>query len=313
MTEMDDILAKYFSGETTAEENAIVMTWKTKHEEEFAQLSQAWTAADLLPSSIKEFKTFDSAVAWTKVDNKLIDYKEVKVVKMHFYRKVAAACAILLVGLAGLWFINRGPKFEQVENTAKVPQEINLPDGSKVWLAADATLNYHPEFAVNRSLTLDGEAFFEVERDELHPFIIETKMGNIEVLGTAFNVKSSDIQTVVSVDHGKVALSHNTEKIELTKGESATANKDGLTSKTDIDKNYQSWKTGKFYFKQTPLSEVIELLNAHYPQKIELLETRKEPIISGTFENRPIEEIIDMIVLTCQLEAEYGEDVIRLK
>jgi len=314
MEELDEILAKHFSGETNAEENALIAAWKTEHEEEYAQLVSAWKTIDDLPLDSKTVKTFDSTAAWEKVDARLVDHKEVKIIKLKFYRNVAAACAILLVGLAGYWFINRGPNFESITNTASVPQEIKLPDGSEVWLAANSTLEYQEDFANNRSLKLEGEAFFEVARDEAHPFVITTKMGEIEVLGTGFNVKSDAILTEVSVDHGKVALRHKTEEVQLTAGESAIANSTGLTEKAVVEANYKAWKTGVFNFDDTPLSEVIHLLNAHYSTKIELITTTKEePTLHGQFDNRPLEEIVDFIYLSCHLKAEYGEDVIRLK
>jgi len=314
MEELDEILAKHFSGETNAEENALIAAWKTEHEDEYAELAMAWTTIDALPLDSKTVKTFDSKAAWEKVDARLVDHKKLKIVKLKFYRNVAAACAILMIGLAGFWFVNRGPNFESIRNTANVPQEIHLPDGSEVWLAANSTLEYQEDFANNRSLKLTGEAFFEVARDEAHPFVIATKMGEIEVLGTAFNVKSDEKSTLVSVDHGKVALRQDATEVQLTAGESATSASTGLTEKVAVEPNYNAWKTGVFNFDDTPLSEVIILLNAHYSTKIELTTTTKdEPTLHGQFDNRPLEEIVDFICLSCQLKADYGEDVIRLK
>lgn len=314
MEEMDEILAKHFSGETNAEENALIAAWKTEHEEEYAELATAWKTIDDLPLDSKMVKTFDSKAAWEKVDARLVDHKEVKIIKLKFYRNVAAACAILLVGLAGYWFINRGPNFESITNTANVPQEIQLPDGSEVWLAANSTLEYQEDFSTNRSLKLNGEAFFDVARDEKHPFVIATQMGEIEVLGTAFNVKSDEKTTLVSVDHGKVALRQDAAEVQLTAGESAQATASGVSEKTAANPNYNAWKTGNFYFNNTPLVEVIALMNAHYGTKIELVGTAgANAVLTGTFENKPIQDLIDTIVLTCDVEADYGEDVIRLK
>lgn len=98
-----------------------------------------------------------------------------------------------------------------------------MPDHSQVWLAANANLTYATDFNENRTLTLTGEAYFEVERDEKHPFIVNTDFGKVEVLGTAFNVNASDKSTTVSVEHGKVAVENKSGKVLLTAGQSTVA------------------------------------------------------------------------------------------
>ncbi len=314
MKDINDILAKHFSGETDPEEVRLVAEWKLKNEAEYAALSDAWKEADTDLLGNLEFKTFDHKSAWDKVDSKLINHKDVKVIKLKFYRNVAAACAILLVGLTGFWFLNKGSGFESVSNMANAPQEISLPDGSTVWLAANSTLDYKLDFVTDRSLKLDGEAFFEVARDEEHPFIIATEMGDVEVLGTAFNVDASSESTIVSVDHGKVALRNQSQEIKLTKGQSANSTEVGISQIEEVKINYDSWKTGVFNFSDTPLDEVVSLLNKHYDTKVELMESAKvDAAFNGSFDNAPIDVIIESIVLTCDVEADTGDDMIRLR
>lgn len=314
MKDINDILAKHFSGETTAGEANLVNEWKRENEEEYAILSEAWKEADASLLENLEFKSFDHKAAWNKVDSQLIDeQKETKVIKMNFYKKVAAACAVLLVGLGAFWFLSQN-KYSSLSNTANAPKEISLPDGSTVWLAANSTLEYTTDFKNERSLNLEGEAFFEVARDEAHPFIISTPNGEVEVLGTAFNVNTSAESMLVSVDHGRVAVrNENGDEVELTAGESATSSESGVSS-VETDVNFDAWKTGEFEFEGTPLNEVIEMLNKHYETQVELLSDDKaNESFVGSFKSADIKEIIDAISLTCGVDAEYGEDVIRLR
>ncbi|MFT5819943.1 MAG: transmembrane sensor [Crocinitomix sp.] len=315
MNDINDILAKHFSGEANAEETQLVEEWKVQHAEEYAVMSEAWQTADKNLLEALEFKTFDHKAAWTKVDEKLVDEKEIKVIKMQFYKRVAAACAVLLVGFAGFWLLNHGPTFKNIANTDNAPKEISLPDGSTVWLAANSTLDYQEDFKNERNLVLDGEAFFEVARDEAHPFIISTKFGDIEVLGTAFNVNVTEKGTEVGVDHGRVAVSNENGTEELTVGEFAIATTEGVSEIATTDVNFDSWKTGDFDFDNMMLKDVVALLNKHYATKIELVSSDKgeNEVLKGTFAEAPIEDIIDFIVLTCRVEAEYGDDLIRLK
>lgn len=314
MKNIDEILANYFSGEATPEETLAVQEWKLLNEEEFELLSKAWAAADEVNVADFPTKEFDAKAALAKIEDQLQSPNQGRILKISFYKKVAAACAILMVGLAGFWFLTNRNSTELVANNTNAPKKIELPDHSQVWLAANANLTYATDFNENRTLTLTGEAYFEVERDEKHPFIINTDFGKVEVLGTAFNVNASDKSTSVSVEHGKVAVENKTGKVILTAGQSTVATEKMVAPVAPADPNFNAWKTGEFYFNNTPLNEVIRLLNAHYPKKIEYQgNATNQHFINGTFKNSKIEDIIDVIVLTCDLEAENGDNVIRLK
>jgi ferric-dicitrate binding protein FerR (iron transport regulator) len=87
--------------------------------------------------------------------------------------------------------------------------QIQLPDGSTVWLNASSDLTYGENFGKQlREVNLSGEAFFDVVKDPDHPFIIHTSVVDVKVLGTAFNVRSypNDENTETSVIRGKVEV-----------------------------------------------------------------------------------------------------------
>ena len=86
---------------------------------------------------------------------------------------------------------------------------IQLPDGSTVWLNASSDLTYGENFGKElREVNLTGEAFFDVAKDPEHPFIIHTRVVDVKVLGTAFNIRSypNDANTETSVIRGKVEV-----------------------------------------------------------------------------------------------------------
>jgi transmembrane sensor len=86
---------------------------------------------------------------------------------------------------------------------------IQLPDGSSVWLNASSDLTYNKNFGKSfREVNLTGEAFFDVVKDAAHPFIIHTKVIDVKVLGTQFNVKAypSDAYTETSLIRGSVEV-----------------------------------------------------------------------------------------------------------
>jgi len=87
--------------------------------------------------------------------------------------------------------------------------QIQLPDGSTVWLNASSNLTYDKDFGKDlREVNLVGEAFFDVVKDASHPFIIHTKVIDVKVLGTEFNVKAypNDAYTETSLIRGSVEV-----------------------------------------------------------------------------------------------------------
>ncbi|MCG8576940.1 MAG: FecR domain-containing protein [Flavobacteriales bacterium] len=312
MQDINDILSKHFAGESNPQEEAVVSQWKEDHQEEYEILSMAWS--ETVDFSYKEY---DSKAALNKIEARLQGEETTKgkVFQLNkFVRYAAAACAVLLVGMSAVWFLS-GNNFVSVENDGNVAKQVNLPDGSTVWLAANSTLEYHKEFETNRAINLEGEAYFDVAKDPSHPFVISTEFGEVEVLGTAFNVDVNENSTEVFVERGKVAVRNDHDQVELTAGQESVVSESKVTAaQLSDDANVLSWKTGNFIFDETPLAEVVEELNGYYSDYISLENKSVSDVpFSGEFNQRPVKELIEIIVLTCGVEAEYGEDTIRLK
>ena len=313
MNALEDILARYFAGEATTEERVQVEDWKASNMAEFKQLQRSWDAIDKDLMEQVSAQSFDTHAAWKKVESAIEKPVDTKIIRLKFYRKVAAACAVLLIGLGAFWFLNRS-SMEVISNQTAGQMDVVLPDGSHVWLAENTTLEYHENFKENRSLSLEGEAFFEVTKDPSHPFVVATEFGEIKVLGTAFNVATNPNGTVVSVDHGRVAVSNEKGSVELTIGEESEATKDGVSTPTSATVNFDSWKTGVFIFEDTPLSNVIETLNGHYTKKIKLVnESKNHELYNGSWENQSIHEIIQSITRTCDVTADSSGSFIELR
>lgn len=309
MKDINDILAKHFSGETNPEEEAMIVDFKASNAEEYQLLADAW-------SVVPEFKSekFDDAKAWAKIESNFIE-KETKVFQLNSVVKwMAAACAIAVVGLGFMWMLS-GTGMIEIKNETAQAKEVKLPDGSTVWLAANSSMEYASNFEEQRDVNLNtGQAFFEVERDEKHPFIIKTPSGEVEVLGTAFNVSAGADSTVVSVEHGLVALRNKVDEIKLAKGESATASSNSISEKTDVSANYLSWKTGIFDFEDVALEDVVLELNQFYDNQIEIKSKKAKSIkLTASFENLPLEEVIEIIVITCSVQSEVVKDKTILK
>jgi len=177
---------------------------------------------------------------------------------------VAAASVAFL-----LFFIFRDPtKVVLTENAQQLA--LNLPDGSKVKVNAATEIRYTPgKWKKERRIQLDGEAFFEVAKGE--SFVVETKLGNVEVLGTSFNVKSRDGIFEVSCRTGKVRVSSGASRQVLTPGLS-TRLMGGTTlenpSPSDPDMA-AGWRNGRFYFRDATLQVVFSELSRQYDIEVQ--------------------------------------------
>lgn len=135
--------------------------------------------------------------------------------------RMAAAWIGVLTFAGALYFIARTratePAPELITLTAEqgTLQQVSLPDGSTAWLNASTTIRYPKKFAsAQRVIELvSGEAIFEVQRDTLHPFLVQSKNITTRVLGTRFTVTAyHEMKTVtVSVSHGKVEVYDSTQ------------------------------------------------------------------------------------------------------
>jgi len=110
--------------------------------------------------------------------------------------------------------------------------QLQLPDGSVVWLNASSNLTYDKDFGKDlREVNLTGEAFFDVAKDATHPFIIHTKVVDIKVLGTQFNVKAypNDAYTETSLIRGSVEVTiknRSNDKQHLSPGQKSVVRND---------------------------------------------------------------------------------------
>ena len=176
---------------------------------------------------------------------------------------------------------------------------LQLSDGSSVFLAPGGSLDYPEKFNQDqRTVVLDGEAFFDVARDEDHGFVVMTDYANISVLGTSFAVvEDDDLRTVeVFVSEGSVRLQPEGSDVyvDLKAGEYARYDdvKGELTRPDQDDLNDIAWHTRRLVFKNTPLKEVVEDLEKTFGVEITV---QNDAMFDCTFNSNYTDESIDNI------------------
>ncbi|MCR9015267.1 FecR family protein [Aquiflexum gelatinilyticum] len=189
---------------------------------------------------------------------------------------------------------------------------ITLPDGSTVVLNADSKLTYASDFIQNRTITLEGEGFFDVVRDEEHPFKVITDNIATTALGTSFNIRAyeGNPNIQISLASGKVKVENNIDQnlLEITPGEAVYYSEDSNTfEKQNVNLSHVlSWKEGILQFEKTPFNLIIEDLERWYGVEIKVTGDKKLPEYkcSGTF--KPHEYLSNVLkVLSYSVEFEY--------
>ncbi|MCQ6957219.1 FecR family protein [Mucilaginibacter aquariorum] len=173
--------------------------------------------------------------------------------------------------------------------------QVKLPDGSRVWLNAASSLKYPVSFSSlkDRRVELHGEAYFEVAKDKLHPFLVETDGQEVTVLGTHFNIKAykqdKNIVTTLAEgsvrvgyqasawsDHGKIVYK---DEVILSPGQQSLLKGETISvSKAALEESL-AWKDGNFVFNDANIEKIMQDIARWY--NIEVL--YEGPFPTGAF------------------------------
>lgn len=163
-------------------------------------------------------------------------------------------------------------------NTINVPYggtyTVELSDGTRVYLNSGTVLEFPSRFDGDvRSVSLRGEAYFEVARNEYKPFIVEVDGMRVKVLGTSFNVKSyiDEPRVYTTLVQGSVVILRNGQpEKKIVPGEQACYDKENETLRVSMVNvsEFTAWKDGIFYFKDIALEEILRIVARWYDLEI---------------------------------------------
>lgn len=180
--------------------------------------------------------------------------------------------------------------------------QLELPDGSKVWLNAKSSLQYPSAFTdKHRTVTLTGEGYFDVVPDAGKPFKVITGQHTVEVLGTGFNINAYAGRMITTLVEGAVNVRNAAgQAIRLNPGQQTTADGQAIaTSGADI-KKVTAWKDGEFRFRGDGLFEIMDQLSNWYDIDVRYTGQIPEKHYSGRIgRHASIDEVLEMLhVLT---------------
>ncbi|MBW8687245.1 FecR family protein [Chitinophaga rhizophila] len=174
--------------------------------------------------------------------------------------------------------------------------QLILSDGTRVYLNAASKITFPSRFAGNtRTVSVLGEAYFEVSKDPNHPFIVTTSDQTITVLGTHFNVSAYSGEPVkTTLAEGSVRLSSlsSPNKQILKPNQQAVLDRSGFKVSDVVADDVIAWKSGVFKFVETPLSEAMQQIGRWYNVEIALHNLPDTPINANIRRDRNLEQVI---------------------
>ena len=295
-----EMLIRYVRGESTAAENTEVEGWINEKTENKIILKQLELKHKQLNQPVKDEVVHTE---WVKLLDRVFESpkEEEKTKTIKVFRLLSIA-ATVLVACCITWYTLKNT--DNVKNqvvvikTTKERRQIQLPDGSTVYLAPNSILQVSGTFGQKaRELSLTGEAFFDVKHDAKKSFIIHTANKlKVNVLGTSFNVYSrKGLNEEVKVAMGLVGLVTGKSTLLLKAGEQGNY---FLTSrkayKTHVNiADASSLQNGTLYFNNSNATEIAQKIQRYYNIQVEVAPSAKQhPGFSGEMKDYGIAKLL---------------------
>jgi ferric-dicitrate binding protein FerR (iron transport regulator) len=214
------------------------------------------------------------------------------------------------------------PVLEYVEHKTipGVKSHLTLSDGSLVILNSGSKLSYIKNFEKgSREVFLKGEAFFSIAKDSLRPFIVNSRETTTIALGTSFNVKAYDGETLdISLLTGKVAVNNDgliEEAVTLVPGEALKINteKEQLVKRSFNPDLVIGWTKKWIFFERTPLLEAIRVLENWYGVQIQTMRQPKDQVLlSGKFQNETLENVLEGLKFSARFDFKIDKENVKI-
>ena len=252
----------------------------------------------------------------------LADGKQVELVSGSAVDKDLGIVQVTGDSMAGLVYRAKDTIVKALEyHLLSVPRAgeyvMTLSDGTKVWINAESEIKYPVVFGPDkREVFITGEAFFEVVKDSLRPFIVHTPNAQTTVLGTSFNIRAypEEKRSQTTLAEGSVRIYSPGSSMLLKPGEQAEVSAlSGEMVKQEVEvKNFTSWKDGRFVFEQQPLEDIMRTLERWYDIRVIFKdEGAKRISLSGNMKRYgDFSQVMKMLQMTGDVRFElHGNDV----
>ena len=277
-----------------------------------------WLANKISDEQLKQLVTEDAFLEFQKLKNTLEGFtisnpdldknfeavkqkwqiqkakKTTKIIPFWQYASVAATL-LLFFGLFQLFH------FSNINAAGFGATKIlTLPDNSRVTLNAKSKLSYPNLFQYNRTLSLEGEAYFEVQKGST--FTVKTELGCVKVLGTKFNVNAYKDYFEVICYEGKVSVASKGKIAIITPSETIRFYDHTSENWADNTNQKPQWLNGESAFKNVPVKYVIDKFKNQYNVPVDFPKVVEDVKFTGTFTHKNIETALKSICIPMHLK-----------
>lgn len=301
----------------------------TQHEVE-SWLAAHWSVSSEIDSTALIENVFQQIQHYENEHHLKSGFSLSRILKV--YQKVAAFLLIPLIGLGVLYWANQynqsAGQFTETIAPRGQKSQIVLTDGTKVWLNSDTKIKYPGNFNKDqRDVYLDGEAFFEVAKNEHQPFVVHTSDLRVKVMGTKFNIKAyaDENQVETSLFEGKINLiiNNSSAKNQIEKvvnpGQSFAYSKQDhqLAANKFPQDEIDGWKKNQLIFKDDTFSNLVRKVERWYDVKVvydeKLFKDRRLTVELN--EGERLEQLMRIISLALSVDYQYenGEIILTPK
>ena len=320
-----NIIFKSFQNQATADELSKLEQWlaeSIENENLFAEAFNIYMISDAAPEPVLP----NLEKAWQKINQRVFQRRKTIKQWLFIMRYAAVVTAILCVGLIASWLVFSAKNNEILQQLTEIiapmgqKSKVVLPDSSVVWLNSGSSLKYYGNFNVSdREVVLNGEAYFEVHKNKSKKFRVKTGILNVDVYGTAFNLKNYDDDDFqeITVAEGRVGIAVNSAEIkQMVAGDKALLNKttNKITFTKDNPQIISAWKNNELIFDNTPLEDVVKYLERWYGVNI-TIDSAMKGKHSYTFnvKTESFREMLEMMKVMTPLIYEINGKEVKIK
>lgn len=318
---IDDLLVKVVLGEATEGELRYVQDWvavSSDNKRYFDDFKRIWDES----RNLAYRSTVNEEVAWVNFKQMVGagqsgEGKVVRFANRKNYAWLRVAAILITVFTAGWLYYTYSYKPSQwlsIRSGAQVLSDT-LPEGSVVTLNKQSSIRYKRNFAGDaRKVDMEGEAFFKVAQDKNKPFVIHTNGVMIKVLGTSFNVRTTENAIEVIVETGMVEITRGAQSVRVGAHEKVLIGKNisAPVKEVNTDELYNYYRTNEFECDGTPLWRLVEKLNEVYKTQIVIGDNRlRDKLLTTTFQGESLDGILDVIAKTFTITVvRSGQEII---
>jgi transmembrane sensor len=218
-----------------------------------------------------------------------------------------ATIAATMLLLFGVWYLLIHKPLLDIVAGKGQHTEYQLPDGSQVSLNAESKISYDKNHFIQKRLVhMDGEAFFKIRKGKT--FTITTDLGEIQILGTSFNVFARDNNFKVTCITGKVRVRCQNQSTIIIPGESVAFENKILQKYEEKNINtIVNWRNGEFHYEDAALKLILNEIERQYNVTFVLPDISNK-FFTGSFSNKNLVDALDIVCIPMGLTYEIGSN-----